>query len=414
MRRIWLLLLGLGVPLVALATRRPPPSQPYYAYGVYNKPLVADLPSAYLAEPVVSWLKGEDIAQVVYRAPDGSRAVVWPRWGRDARLQDVPAVALKAIIDVMRREQPGVYADLLVQQRGGERYPVSVRWSLDNTLHVALGAPVAMEPAATHTAAAVSERWGLRLLTEGAARWDQQSLHLLDTTMSLLTDAERACVSDVPIVASDAPPPSKAGTRVSGIYEYSSTTTPHIRLYTRNADPSQTTFFGDVDAPVPFGVHLVLHELAHAIADASARRAWAPLLAPRQRYHALMKQATEVADVSADGRIRLGPAHLALAQQLQEAEQALLDLGWSPARESAIWNARRRLSAPELAWAQRMGDRWRPTRYGELDDKEGFAEFFALAHSDPAVIRAIAPDMTRWFAAEGHLDCAPARSTQRF
>ena len=58
-------------------------------------------------------------------------------------------------------------------------------------------------------------------------------------------------------------------------------------------------------------------------------------------------------------------------------------------------------------WAAEMGDRWRPTAYGSSDDIEGFAEFFALAHTDPAAMRRSDPDIVGWFESGTHLSCEP-------
>lgn len=384
-------------------TRLPEPGQRYYAYGALTVPLVAELDSALLAEPAQAWLKTRGISGLRYTDATGTTQEIKRR-----QLKELPAAALKAIIDVLKREQAGAESDLLVRTQRGLRTPVSLLWE-EGSLAVSVGRPVSLADDNTLTEERIEARWGITLETDEGGRWSGRDLALVDRAFSLLSPEAIACVQEVPLVASG----KKAKRIGSGIqiavYRFGAATHPRIELYQTRTDDMGTTFLGDPRDPVPFDVQLILHELGHAVADARFRRSHAPHVDDLAEAFALQEQLLPY--LSDDNRLDLStPEARALYDRQVTVTAALKEVGLTPDSLDDRWAERQTEHGVVSAWATVMGDQWRPTRYGATNNKEGFAEMFGLVYADHAAMARVLPTTVAWFDDGHHLDCGPPQS----
>lgn len=359
----------------------PETDQPYLVLGPLAEPVLVGDPPPHL--PEVRWVDGASVRTV----PGAS----------------LPAVAQAALAATREEARPGAEIDLWVYEDDAPPTPVTVRWEPSGRWQVTT-APVA-SAAEPPSEEAVEARWGVSLGAVGDARWTPQQLALVDRALAQMPPADRACVVDVPILRTDAPPGLDPSGVMVAAYRFGVLQPPQILLYKTDLEDRDTTFFGTPADPQPAAVHLLLHELAHAVGDAAERRAHAPLV-PLLAELAAAQDALRAAGALTGDRIDSVVAP-ALTERLRAAQTALEERGHSPQTLGAAWGLRQGPAAVERTWGQRMAGRWRPSRYAETDDIEGFAEVLGLWWADPAAMQWALPDMAAWFEAGNHRACAP-------
>ncbi|MFT4621626.1 MAG: hypothetical protein ACI8PZ_000278 [Myxococcota bacterium] len=252
------------------------------------------------------------------------------------------------------------------RDRGGEvdlwlegpdsRIPVTVWVEPDGDMRVASGAPgPAAEPPTPASPEALLDAGALARVSvrNGPdSSWSKAELVQLRDALSLLDPVARGLVSGLVVERRQRSPRAP----VRELAWYDSRSSPPVLMVFDAAFEGVNAFVGPVTAPRPTGLLTLLHELGHAIADRPHAAAWDAMLrtadAPRERWRAARREYR--------GLGRRGPVVDAYLQ---------------------VWGGRG------------------PTRYGDRNAHESFAESFALFHADPDALLRADPDVYTWFAA---------------
>ena len=142
---------------------------------------------------------------------------------------------------------------------------------------------------------------------------------------------------------------------------------------------------------ISFRIGVILHEIGHALADASYAAAQRDLMAAVSEYQ------TDENKLSKWIETREGDAPT--VAEVDEFLDKIHRVEVSVHRIKHVGAEGPVIRAFRRARGQSRG----PTRYGEDDIEESFAECFALFRADPDALRRIDPDAFAWFSAQGHL-----------
>lgn len=254
-------------------------------------------------------------------------------------------------------------------------------------------------------AEALRTRFGLAGI-EG--RWEGRSLAAVQVALEALSDAERALLTDLSWIRTTAEATGEGapgpGWRHAAAYQ-SGGSDHSIQLYSAPSEqPSH--FCGPLDAPQHPAVHTLLHEVAHAIADAPRRSAQAAI---DERRRTLDAEATRLNQenedirraIDAENAAPTDAGRAAIESRIRAHDRAQATYGDAIAelrRDRAELDTLER--AVDRAWDARFGHRG-PTPYGRSDAHESYAEAFALHKLDPAALDRTTPGANTWFA-EGH------------
>lgn len=316
----------------------------------------------------------------------------------DDRLDRLPITVLAALAQAHDRRAQGAEHDVLVHDDRGRLWPVTVWSDLAGTITFEAG-PSWSLPAAPPLDTVLTRLNNAPVRMIDGARWNDASRRAVVWAVDLLTAGEKRAVLNQSFVRS--PERGLAGHHVrSGCAQ-------SVVIYDPAIEHEDTLFFGSPQRPSPFAASVVLHELGHSLtylpqlraachsqeAYAKASRLTAELNALVNRYNAS----------SAREQARLAPA---LAALRSEHRQASLDNDAATADMRALEKS----GGPVIAaYAQALAGRPAPTRYGETDLGESFADAFALHHLDPEALRRVVPEAAEWFARGGHLIAAEIR-----
>lgn len=222
----------------------------------------------------------------------------------------------------------------------------------------------AQEAVGTAKRAQVQARYGIAVV-DGDRPWQPEEVAEVAAALAVLRPDELELASDVQLWRMARSPRNPD----DELAWYDPTVDPvRIEVYDQAFRDQASGFVGTPEKPFGPAASTVLHEMAHAIADAPIRRSYSD-------YTALVVQGA----------------------------------GW---RELDVaWERFKRVSAedPVIAAWRRVWDRPGPSTYGARSPAESFAEAFMLAHADPAALARVAPGAARWLEAGGHVTAARAR-----
>lgn len=343
---------------------------------------------------------------------------------RDARRSELVAALRKPLTDLHVQVEPklsalsrpellGVLVATSTTERGSELdlrldgHRVTV-WE-DGPAWKVASTPDDSRPPLGPTIDELAAHYGLYATrAEGGAQWDPRTTGALRDALQHLTPAERAQLADITWVRRPRPPHPPSHTDLHAASFIVDDSGARIEIYDETLTSSMR-FVGPLDDPSSPAVAVLLHEIAHAIADAPLRTLGREYERRRkahdaaraqhtQEVHALNRQidtynraptpALRAAIESEAARLKQANDDLeALARQLQSAHAALeKDATVSP-----------------MAAAYQMAVGIAPTAYGRVSPDEAFAEAFALHELDPAALERISPEAARWFAADQHM-----------
>jgi hypothetical protein len=389
---MWTLLLTLATLAGPRAAGTPPalPGHPWYdASSVTTEP-DRDGVTIEVVRTTVSAELPAEVTGLARRTPRGRLEPV--------EVADLDDAELFGIRNHILWRAVGAEADLVVIDLEGRRVPVSVWWEADGVLSVRRGPALSVSWEDAPSSKELSRRYGIPPLVDDGRPWDPRARTLLDRALARLSDRERALVVDVAFHRVPSAPQDQRGAYT--VDERG----PRIEVYDALfEDP--THFAGTPEDAHPTGVRVLLHELAHAIADAPARRTFRELdaaeAALRQstaRYNALQEAAG--ADATEEQRAAIADADEAVRTDYARYQLLTFDA------DKAVMQ-RLRGQSPAVAGLTRvLGQTPAPTAYGRTNATEAFAECFSLFRIDPAALRRTAPAALAWFEADGHLPTA--------
>lgn len=347
--------------------------------------LLAELPQA---------LSQAGIKRVAIVTPEGVHRVLAER-GAAPDLNEVPTPSLAALKAALNEEARGAEIDLLLPapqpDDAGGRIAVSAQHEPNGSIVITQGPSLPPPPASPPTADEIRSRHGIAPSDLGEVRWTPPYLSVLDRALSLLSAEEKAFVSRILFVREHkSREPDAAQLTTLALYTRGAGAA-RIELYDNLLHADRYMFVGPPHAPLPASVRPILHEIAHALADASYTAAQRDLLTAVSDYHSDEKKLSKWIET------REGEA-----PSVAEVDEFLDKIHRVEVTAHRIQHV-----GPEgpviRAFRRARGQSRGPTRYSEDDIEESFADSFALFRADPDALRRIDPDAFAWFSTQGHL-----------
>lgn len=342
--RVAIALLQTCAPAVAHAT---PPCR-------YDRTLMqveAQVPANDVAYRVTGMAKAKGLQRIQVRDPSGDLTTVWPRSeakGAPRLYKAVSNEALHVMYAVLRGGSPEREYDLRPRVDGTTFRPVSVWWTAD-ALVVEQGPDGAPYPEGGSTADAIRERYGVVL--QEVQRSDDGAFAPIDALSDAWTPRRFALLDDA--LSRLSSQEREALDPITFVRD------PHVDVQT---EPGQT-----LRAAYKNGVV--------ALFDASLEGdAWFFTGSPQ------------------------APTSRFTRTLLHELGHGLADIA-----------NRRGLTGDILqVYAQVPGALEGPTDYGATSPAEGFAEAFAMFHTDPEALQRCLPEVHAWFERGEHLQFIPS------
>lgn len=380
------------LPIVAAFAARPDvapePVVPYYETDRLITGVYAEIARAHLTREL-----REAGLKLFLEYPNGLQTPLRPS---SSLLED--SVVLNALVAFIHH-RAGAELDLVAEQRESYQLLVTYRWDPGRYVITKARAPRGLY-AEGPTEAVLREKWGIGPLVAIDRPFDPIARGLLDDAFGLLTADELPYVARISFQRRGEPTLLPMGHEGSLAAEYvgAEDRRPRIQIYDAALRPTGN-FVGLPTEPHPFPVHVILHELGHAVADApnwAGRLLVEDLRTAHSQDGFVLESLRDVTTPEAEARRAALVARMEVRKTAAEAVLRCIGGG-------------RRI---EAAWARAVGDELAPTRYGRTSPVEGFAEAFALFHTDRAALERASPRSAAWFAAGGHLEAAAAAAAE--
>ena len=343
--------------------------------------LLGELPAA---------LSQAGIKRVAVITPEGVHQVLENRSDPPV-LSAVPTASLAALKAALAEEARGAEIDLLLPGERGERVAVSAHVEPGGTIVITQGPPLPPDERTPPTADEVRARHGIAPSDLGEVRWSPAYLEVLDRALSLLGAEEKAFVSRILFVREHkSRDPENQGMSVLALYTRGGGAA-RIELYDNLTTTDRYMFIGQPHAPQPASVRAILHEIGHALADASYTAAQRDLLTAVTAYQSDEKKLSkwiESREGDAPTEEEVGE-FLDKIHRVEVTTHRVRHVGG----EGPVIRAFRRA----------RGSSSGPTLYSESDIDEAFADSFALFRADPEALRRIDADALAWFSSQGHM-----------
>lgn len=330
------------------------------------------------------------IKRVAVVTPDGVHRVLQSR-ADPPELAGVPTASLAALKAALSEEARGAEIDLLLPGEHGERLAVSAHYEPSGTIVITQGPPIVAPTATPPTADEVRARHGINPSDLGEVRWTAPYLDVLDRALALLGNEEKAFVSRILFVREHkSREPDNQGVNVVALYT-SGAGSGRIELYDNLLAADRYMFIGQPHAPQPASVRAILHQIGHALADASQTAAQRDLISAVHAYKSDEKTLSkwiESREGDAPSEEQVGD-FLDKIHRVEVTAHRVSHVG----PEGPVIRAYRRA----------RGNGSGPTLASESDIEESFADCFALFRGDPEALRRIDPDALAWFSSQGHM-----------
>lgn len=253
----------------------------------------------------------------------------------------------------------GMELDLLLDDPSGS-LPVTLWVATNGAIRVdwrpAWSAARATSPAAD-IAEALRAEIGFADVTDGTASWTADELFIVQRALRRLGPAERDALAGTRLTRNTISP--RAARRELAYYDPRREPAT-IEIFDLAFPATSDTFIGPLNDPEHAATMTILHEVAHAIADAKARGAW------------IAWQRARVAGMDA-----------------RPYKRAYRSIG----RRGPVIDA----------WVRARTYRGGPTPFARRDPHEAFAEAFALYWLDRDALQRVMPWAVAWFDAGHHL-----------
>lgn len=366
------------IALIVVLAAAPGPGEPRYSTVNLTPEILAKVAEPELARQATGFAKQFKVTKI-----ERAGKTVWS--AADAAtdaLPDVPKAERTALLAFLQRAgMQGAETDVLIDQ-GETLLPVQITWDASGVISYEVGAPVKDLLAAATTAAKVKEKFpDVGDFTEDGGKWAPGEIDAVFQALSLLTPEELALAKGF------------------GFRRIKAARGPMAAFYNRSDNGAfidvsdvvfaarRTMFLGKVGAPVAEAVHLLLHELAHAIADAQGRALALSANAAVNEFKAQLEK-SKTDDAAKTGLKEKNVAAAELRKKSIASDKADVAAGGR---------------AVEKEFAKVLEPAKSVTTYGRTNATENFAEAFFLVKTDPEAVKRISPAVLEWFGAGKHV-----------
>ena len=313
------------------------------------------------------------------------------------KLSRVEKIALMYLVTT----KPGAELDVVVEDKG-QFFAVETYWEGD-TFTVKAGAPREKIYGQASAKEEISKKYGVGPFVDEDAKWDNDSLYVVETALSTLSKIELEGIAGLPFHRLKKDPSGKAvrGTAIAMYVPEKN----RIELYDGGIDADKRKFFGTADKPMPLSVATVIHECGHAIARAGNRVLKQQLIALKAEYDAMQeKLLADRKKYNEDKATYARTKDAALGTALNERGKVLQQLSKDAAEKAKTFQAlsakmvgEDKGSALEKALEAKLPVKSSPTVYGRTSPAESFAECLAIYKLDRAALERAAPGVPAWF-----------------
>ena len=302
--------------------------------------------------------------------------------------------------------------NILVPHISGDLFPVNL--TRPDKTHLVIEVGDAFRPDAfglPPNEAELRRRYGIGPLGSYGRTWSPEQRHALDQALGLLMLEERQFIADIAFERRSHSGMIGRGKHVADYFQRGDVA--KIYLYDSAFEHDMIAFIGTPSTPYRNSVFGILHEIGHLLAAVPSLRSYQRALELQRAYDGLYAsyeeiynehlQAIETLNQADKYREPLA-AHVEHTVSRVEDFEAKLEAALERTRRANRQGLRYQSNSPVVeAYKRIRTNKSGPTAYGRTDISEGFAESFAIYHTDPQALRWIDPQVYQWFRDGGHL-----------
>ncbi|MBM65523.1 MAG: hypothetical protein CMH55_04735 [Myxococcales bacterium] len=313
------------------------------------------------------------------------------------RLAGLPRPGLIALYIALKRDQRGSEADLVIPRSRPKSPPhfATILHEPDDRIVLIYNPRQRHSFQHRHLTGARQP-----VAVDGDRAWSAKERALLHSALARLTEGERRLISNLSFVRHRV---GEQGAHNAALH-VSKGCRSHVRVFDTLFEGRPSVFTGDPEAPISMAEYGLLHEIGHAIANAAYKSTSCALDKEERIIERLRREANAATDAynrrvdQKDPTLRQEDAER-LRAHVQSVSQRIAS--YNQARAQA--KADRHMGPVRSRFEQQTAGALPVTRYAGLSLDERFAEAFALARTDPAAVRRIAPKVLTFFQTQQHL-----------
>ena len=283
---------------------------------------------------------------------------------------DLSLVQLAAIFISLRNSSSVGYEMDLVLSLPESKQAISVIWEHDNCVYLSKNKEY-RENIPPMTAEEIKQQYSVGEFENVDKEWTESEISYIGYALGLLSPEERTYIKKIPFQRKG------ANNNQSGLYAINNEKD-HIEIYDAMFSKEIVGFIGDIENPYPNTIETVIHEIGHTILQAESMDNFRKLQKVSKEHNSLVATYNRRPDVYLAGEI---DARADTIKQLQKQDTDTILKDFLAHR------------------SQNKG----PTDYGDVADKEAFAESFMLYKLDPKALERIDSTLFAWFASNQHL-----------
>lgn len=298
--------------------------------------------------------------------------------------------------------KPGAELDVIVED-GGKFTAVETSWDGEVVTFKTGEARAQLYGKASSTEE-IQKKFGTGPFVESGAKWDNDSLYVVETALATLSPEELAGVAELPFHRMVKDPSNKAtkGT-VAAMYVPERS---QIELYDYAMVVDKRRFVGTVEKPTPLSVFTLVHECGHAVSRKGARESRHRTTVAKQEYDEvnaklIAEKKTYDADKATYARTRDQALGKSISERTPVLKQLVADLAEKKKKFDAaaaeMTTVETKGSAIERALDAKLPFKKSVTNYARTSIAESFAECLALFKLDKKALERAAPGIPAWF-----------------
>lgn len=394
---------------------------------VFSAPALAASNNLYKTDVIIQEPVGEDhrepLAREVYRALTRSQIQRLTIQGSavgnldqeqfdEDTISQLPITVLLALRLGCYHSVPSSTWNVLLPLLSGDLIPANL--TRRDKMHLVIEIGEAFQPVReknTPSEAELRRRYGIGPLNSYGREWTDSQRNALDSALATLTLEERLFIKDITFERRSHSGIVGRGKHVADYFQRGDTA--KIYLYDRAFEHDQIAYIGTPARPFQNSVFGILHEVGHLIAAAPSLRSFRRAQELQRAYDGLYLKYEDAYDehISSieqlnDAQVHREPleAHVVhTIERVQQFEGELERALERTERENRL-ALKYQASSPVVEGYKRVRTNKKgPTAYGRTEVNEGFAEAFAIYHTDPMALRWIDPAVYEWFRDGTHL-----------
>jgi len=310
--------------------------------------------------------------------------------------------AEKVAVLYLAGSKPGAEFNLMIEENG-QYLPVKTWWDGD-TITFKTGAPRKALYGKASSKEEIQKKYGIGPFVDSGARWDNDSLFIVETALATLSPAELEGVAGLPFHRMVKDPSNKVVVGVAiAMYVPEKS---QIELYDFGIDADKRRFLGPLEKPVPTSVASVVHECGHAISRKGTRDTRLKAVEAKKEYdeinaRLIAGKKTYDEDKATYARTKDAALGKALSERVPALKQLIADLAVAKKRfeplAAQMTADESKGSGLERALDAKLPFKSSPTIYGRTSLAESFAECLSLHKLDRAALDRAAPGISAWF-----------------